>query len=129
MLLVGHGTADVDGARFNLVGPDLDVSEWAGLLDRLPGRVVFVNAAGASFPFLEGLSRAGRIVITATDQAAQRFDTRFPEQFVKALADPATDGDKNGRVSIWELFSQASAAVRRVLRATRAARDRAGRSR
>jgi hypothetical protein len=112
VLLVGHGTADVDGARFNLVGPDLDVSDWAHLVDRVPGRIVFVNAAGASFPFVEGLSREGRIVITATDQAAQRFDTRFPEQFVNALADPATDADKNGRVSVWEVFSQASAAVR-----------------
>jgi hypothetical protein len=112
IVLVGHGTADVDSARFNLVGPDLDVDEWASLVDGVPGRVVFVNAAGASFPFLERLSRAGRIVITATDSAAQRFDTTFPEQFARALADPATDGDKNGRVSVWEAFAQASAAVR-----------------
>lgn len=112
VVLVGHGTADAESARFNIVGPDLDVAEWAALVDALPGRVVFVNAAGASFPFLEQLSRRGRIVITATDAAAQRFDTTFPEQFAKALGDPATDGDGNGRVSVWEAFSQASAAVR-----------------
>ena len=112
VVLVGHGTADGDGARFNLVGPDLDVADWALLVEGLPGRLVFVNAAGASFPFLERLSKSGRIVITATDAAAQRFDTKFPEQFVAALADPATDADKNGRVSIWEVFSRASAAVR-----------------
>jgi hypothetical protein len=112
VVLVGHGTADAESTRFNIVGPDLDVVEWAALVDALPGRVVFVNAAGASFPFLEQLSREGRIVITATDAAAQRFDTTFPEQFAKALADPAVDGDRNGRVSVWEAFSQASAAVR-----------------
>ena len=112
VVLIGHGTADGEGARFNLVGPDLDVADWASLVEHLPGRLVFVNGAGASFPFLERLSGNGRIVITATDAAAQRFDTRFPEQFVAALTDPATDADKNGRVSIWEIFSRASAAVR-----------------
>jgi hypothetical protein len=112
VVLVGHGTADAESARFNLVGPDLDVAEWATLVDTLPGRLVFVNAAGASFPFLERLSREGRIVITATDATAQRFDTTFPEQLARALDDPATDADKNGRVSVWEAFAQASAGVR-----------------
>jgi hypothetical protein len=112
VVLVGHGTADAESARFNLVGPDLDVAEWAALVDTLPGRLVFVNAAGASFPFLERLSREGRIVITATDATAQRFDTTFPEQLARALDDPATDADKNGRVSVWEAFAQASAGVR-----------------
>ena len=87
VVLVGHGSADAESARFNLVGPDLNVAEWAALVDWLPGRVVFVNAAGASFPFLGSLARRNRIVVTATDAAAQRYDTTFPEQFVKALAD------------------------------------------
>jgi len=112
VVLVGHGTVDAESARFNLVGPDLDVADWSALVDRLPGHVVFVNAAGASFPFLGSVSRRNRIVITATDAAAQRFDTTFPEQFVKALADPATDTDRNGRLSLWEVFTQASAGVR-----------------
>jgi hypothetical protein len=112
VVLVGHGSVDAERAHFNLVGPDLEVSEWATLVDALPGRVVFVNAAGASFPFLERLSRQGRIVITATDATAQRFDTTLPEQLAKALDDPATDADRNGRVSVWEAFAQASAGVR-----------------
>ena len=112
VLLVGHGTLDGDSAKFNLVGPDLDSSEWSRVLDRLPGRVVFVNSAGGSFPFLERLARPNRVVVTATDSSAQRFDTVFPEHLVTALDDPATDVDRNGRISLWELFSQASAAVR-----------------
>jgi hypothetical protein len=51
-------------------------------------------------------------VLTATDSAAQQFETVFPEFFVKAFDDPAADVDKNGRVSIWEAFTYASAAVR-----------------
>ncbi len=116
VLLMGHGTG-IDGAgsedgKFNLVGPDLTASEWADLIKPLPGRVVFVNTTGASFPFLHKLAGRGRIVLTATDSSAQRFETVFPEFFLKAFDDPAADADKNGRVSIWEAFSYASAAVR-----------------
>ena len=51
-------------------------------------------------------------MFTATDSAAQQFETVFAEFFVKAFDGPAADLDKNGRVSIWEAFSYASAAVR-----------------
>ncbi len=30
VLLIGHGTSGDEGARFNLVGPDLTAAEWAG---------------------------------------------------------------------------------------------------
>jgi hypothetical protein len=50
--------------------------------------------------------------VTATDSAAQQFETVFPEFFVKAFDDPAADLDKNGRVSLWEAFIYASAGVR-----------------
>jgi len=113
LVLIGHGTFDGADAKFNLVGPDLSASEWKALLDPLPGRLVVVNTTASSFPFLEELSRAGRVVITATDSAAQRFATVFPEYFTRALADRSSDFDKNGRVSIWEAFSAASAGVKR----------------
>ena len=55
VLLIGHGTA-VEGpeggdGKFNLVGPDLTAAEWATLVARVPGRLVFVNAARAAFRF------------------------------------------------------------------------------
>jgi hypothetical protein len=113
VLLIGHGTSlDGDEAKFNLVGPDLTAGEWGDLLKPLPGRLVFVNTTGASFPFLRRLAGRGRIVLTATDSAAQQFETVFPEFFVKAFADAAADLDKNGRVSIWEAFTYASGGVR-----------------
>jgi hypothetical protein len=112
VLLVGHGTNDGETAKFNLVGPDLDATEWAALVQGVPGRLVFVNSAAASFPYLEALSAEGRIVITATDSAAQRYSTVFPELLARTLADPATDLDRNGRVSLWEVFVQVSAGVR-----------------
>jgi len=113
VVLIGHGTFDGVDAKFNLVGPDLESAEWSSLLAPLAGRIVLVNTTSASFPFLERAAGPRRIVITATDSVAQRFDTVFPEYFVKALTDEAADLDKNGRVSIWEAFAAASNSVRR----------------
>ncbi len=111
ILLVGHGTVDDGSAKFNLVGPDLTSEEWGGLLADLPGRVVVVNTAGGSFPFLRDLAARGRIVVTATESTAQRYDTVFPEHLIAALRDPAADLDKDGRVSVWELFVRTTRGV------------------
>jgi hypothetical protein len=115
ILLIGHGTS-VDGptgedAKFNLVGPDLRASEWDELLRPIAAKIVFIDTTGASFAFLKHVSGHGRIVLTATDAAAQQFETVFPEFFLKAFDDPAADTDKNGRVSLWEAFAFASAGV------------------
>lgn len=111
VVLMGHGTVDGGLAKFNLVGPDLTSSEWGELLRDLPGRVVVVNSTGGSFPFLRDLAARGRIVVTATESVAQRYDTVFAQELMAALKDPAADLDKNGRVSVWELFVRASKGV------------------
>jgi hypothetical protein len=113
VLLIGHGSFDGTEAKFNLVGPDLSSVEWAALLKPLPGQIVVVDTTAASFPFLEHLAGPRRVVITATDSVSQKFDTVFPEYFVKALTDANADLDKNGRVSVWEAFAAASMGVRR----------------
>ena len=114
ILLTGHGTAGgAEEAKFNLVGPDLSAAEWAKLLEPIAGRIVFVNTASGSFPFLQPLSRRGRIVITATASAMQEYETVFPEFFIKAFGDASADADKNGRVSIWEAFVYGTAGVRK----------------
>jgi len=113
VLLIGHGSFDGSEAKFNLVGPDLSSAEWGALLKPLPGQVVVVDTTAASFPFVEHLAGPRRVVITATDSVAQRFDTVFPEFFVRALTDGNADLDKNGRVSVWEAFAAASMGVRR----------------
>ncbi len=112
VVLLGHGTYDGDVAKFNLVGPDLTAKEWTDLLNGVAAHVAVVNTTEASFPFLESLASKGRIVITATDSAAQKYATVFPEYFVKALKETSTDLDKNGRTSLFEVFTAASAAVK-----------------
>jgi hypothetical protein len=112
VVLLGHGTFDGDAAKFNLVGPDLTAADWATLITGIRGRMVIVNTTEASFPFLERLSAPNRVVITATDSAAQKYATVFPEYFVKAMGEASSDMDKNGRTSIFEVFAAASAAVK-----------------
>lgn len=113
IVLVGHGTFDGTVAKFNLVGPDMDAKEWKHALAGMPARVIFVNTTSSSFPFVEDLSAKNRIVIAATESAAQRYDTMFPEFFIKALdKGEAADSDKNGRLSVWEAFVYASQAVK-----------------
>jgi len=117
VLLIGHGTltegSSGEDAKFNLVGPDLSASEWGSLLKPLTARLVFVDTTSVSFPFMRKLAGPGRIVVTATDSAAQEFETVFAEWFVKSLSEEAADADKNGRVSLLEAFTYASAGVRR----------------
>jgi hypothetical protein len=113
IVLIGHGTFDGVDAKFNLVGRDLESAEWGALLKTIPGRLVVVNTTAGSFPFIERLAAPRRIVISATDSVAQRFDTVFPQYFIKAFEDESADLDKNGRISIWEAFASASAGVRR----------------
>jgi hypothetical protein len=113
LLLIGHGTSgDSEEAKFNLVGPDLSADEWAALVRPIPGRVVFIDTTAGSFPFLKKIAGKNRVVITATDNAAQQFETVFPEFLVKAFGEEGADQDKNGKVSVWEAFQYASAHVR-----------------
>lgn len=113
VVLLGHGTFDDLDAKFNLVGPDLEAHEWDALLDALPGRAVFVNTTAASFPFVTRLASDRRVVIAATSSRSQQYDTIFPEFFATAFTGNEGDLDKDGRVSVWEAFTFASAEVRR----------------
>ena len=113
IMLIGHGTSGDEGARFNLVGPDLTAAEWSALVKPIAGRVVFVNGGSGSFEFLEALAGRGRIVVTAADSAAQQYETVFPEFFIAAFGEEQADLDRNGRISIWEAFQAASARVKK----------------
>lgn len=116
LVLFGHSTFDGVDAKFNLVGPDLEAAEWERLVGAIAGRVVFVNTTAASAPFMKRLAGQGRVVITATDNPAQRYQTVFPEYFAQAFDAPDVDLDKDERVSIWEAFAYASTQVKQYYR-------------
>jgi hypothetical protein len=113
VMLIGHGTFDGTAAKFNLLGPDMDSKEWKTALDGNPARLVFVNTTSSSFPFVSALAGKNRIIIAATDSAAQKYATLFPQYFIEALDQVAkADIDKNGRLSVWEAFTYAGQAVK-----------------
>lgn len=106
IVLIGHGSFDGRVAKFNLPGPDMTAGDFAPLLKRIKStRVVFVNTASASGPFIEALSGPGRTIVTATRNGAERFATLFGGYFVDALTADAADADKNRRISVLEAFN------------------------
>ena len=111
IVLIGHGSGPGSDLKFNLMGPDLSVEEWATALTSVPGRIAVVNTASASFPFIAALAGPGRVIITATNTTSQRYHTVFPEGFVEALSSDAADVDKNSRISLLEAFTYATRLV------------------
>lgn len=108
VVLIGHGTFDGREAKFNLPGPDLTAAEFEPLVRRLaPRRLVFVNTASASGPFLEALSGQGRTIVTATRSGRESFATIFGGFFVDALTSDVADVDKDNRVTVLEAFEYA----------------------
>jgi hypothetical protein len=114
IMLIGHGGSTSTGneAKFNLVGPDLSVAEWNDLLKPIPSRIALVNASSASFPFIAGLAGPNRIVITATDTQRQLYHTMYADAFAKALTADAAATDKNGGLSLLEVFQYANTLVK-----------------
>ena len=110
--LIGHGSFDGRNAKFNLAGPDMTPKDFAALLHTLSTqRIVFVNTASASGPFIDELSGPDRIVITATRSGTERYTTLFPEFFVSSFASEDADTDKNGFVTVLEAFNYAQLKV------------------
>lgn len=108
LVLIGHGSFDEEEAKFNLPGPDLSAPEFALLLDSFGSRpLALVNCASSSGPFIETLSKPGRIIVTATRSGRERNETVFATFFVEAFADEGADLDKDRRISLLEAFQYA----------------------
>ncbi len=111
LVLIGHGTFDGKEAKFNLRGPDLTTADLAEWLKPIARPMAIINTASSSAPFLNKLSGAGRVVITATRSGAEENYTRFGTHFVQALLAKESDFDKDGQVSLLEAFLAGSASL------------------
>jgi len=109
IILFGHGNYDGQHAKLNIPRRDLNEDDYAEWVDPIrANRIVFINTASSSFPFIKAISGLSRVVITSTNRPTQRNITVFPEYFVEALTDPGADLDKNGNLSVLEVFRYAS---------------------
>jgi len=112
IVIFGHGTFDGTSAKFNLPGPDMTPQDFAPLLARMRSkRVVFVNTASASGPFVEALGGPGRVVVAATRNGAEKYATLFGGPFVDAFSNEAADTNRDGRITILEAFEFAQKQV------------------
>ncbi len=101
---VGHGTFDGRDARMNLRGPDILPADLAAWLQPLRRPVIVIDGSSAGYPFVTALSGPDRVVIAATRSGNELNYARFGERFAEAMADPDTDIDQDGQVSLLEAF-------------------------
>jgi hypothetical protein len=114
VFFLGHANEREGHAFMHLSGPDLSDDEVGALFGGLSCReqVFWMTTPGAGW-FLNGLSAKGRIVITATTRDQEFNETEFPHALVDVSNMPLAelDADKDGKVSIWELFIRTCATV------------------
>ncbi|NIR52292.1 hypothetical protein GWO43_03770 [candidate division KSB1 bacterium] len=79
--------------------------DFGQLLSQLPTqRIILVNTASASGPFIEKLSGEERVIITATKSGQEHFETSFADFFLDALTFDEADFNKDNRISMLEAF-------------------------
>ena len=114
VFFLGHANEREGHAYMHLPGPDLGDAELGAIFNGITCReqVFWMTTPGSGW-FLPGLSAKGRIVITATTRDQEFNETEFPHALVEvSKLDPAElDADKDGKVSVWELFVGTSHAV------------------
>jgi hypothetical protein len=108
LILIGHGTFDGKDAKFNLRGPDLSSSELFEWLKPFRRPLAVIDASSASAPFLVRLTAPGRVIVTSTRSGSEQNYARFGQFFAEAIADPKSDLDKDGQVSLLEAFLSGS---------------------
>ncbi|MBW3539791.1 MAG: hypothetical protein KY476_05935, partial [Planctomycetes bacterium] len=102
LVLIGHGTFDGREARFNLRGPDVSAAELADWLEDVRRPTAIVNCASASGSFIERLSAADRVIVTATKSGYEHNYARFGEFMSQAIGSKEADLDKDGQTSLLE---------------------------
>lgn len=109
IFLIGHGSFDEIGYKFNIPGLDMTGNDLAAWLDKIPAQVAVVNMTSASGSMLTAVQKPKRVVITATKSGTEKNATVFARYFIEALRDPAADADKNEIITALEAFRYAEA--------------------
>jgi hypothetical protein len=116
VIALGHGHFDGRRSHLNLPGPDLTDAAFARLFEGIRAREqVFLVTTSASGFFLRPLASPGRVAISATEADQEVNETLFPIALADVLADPppGADRDKDGALSVFELYLATVADVNR----------------
>lgn len=116
IIFQGHANAIAAGANFNLPGPDMsarDIGEaLKGAKEGAPMVVLATTACGAAF--VKPLAGPGRKIIASTVASDPENETDFPTALADALAAPESDANKDGIVSVTELFLACHESVKKI---------------
>jgi hypothetical protein len=114
VIVMGHGHFDGRHSYLNIPGPDVDERAFAKLFDGLESReqIFFITTPASGF-FLKPLAARNRIVIAATEADREVNETVFPLALAAVLTTPpeGTDRDKDGKISVFELYLAVAADV------------------
>lgn len=108
LVLIGHGTFDGRKAKFNLRGPDVTGTELADWLQPFERPLIVINCASSSAPFINRLSAANRVVVSATKSGYELNYARFGDYLSAAMTQESADLDKDKQTSLLEAFLLAS---------------------
>jgi hypothetical protein len=114
LFFLGHGDYDGERASFHIPGRDLHGDDLHKLFAEVRCREqVFWMTTSASGWFLKPLSAKGRIVITATVADDEYNETEFPHALatVAQLPPDKLDANRNGKVSVLEVYQRTVAEV------------------
>lgn len=115
VVLLGHGSGEGPASKVNLPGPDATATEYASWIAPFAKQqVVFVNAATGSGDFVPVLAGPGRVVITATRTAFEKNESEFFRIFARALNSDEADANKDGRLTVLEVFQYVRTEVERL---------------
>lgn len=113
VFLIGHGSHDGGGYKFNIPGPDITGTQLKLWLDAVPAaRQLVVSTTSSSGGALDTLKAARRVVITATKNGREKNATVFGEYFAEAFAATEADTNKNDSISALEAFQYAESKVK-----------------
>ncbi len=113
LVMIGHGSSDSRGYRFNLPGPDPTTSDLVAALTgvRATRQMVLVGTS-SSGAVLDTLAEPGRVLVSATRSGAESNLVRFTRFFAEALAGGAADYDRNEILTLAEAWRYTTTAVR-----------------
>jgi len=117
VIVVSHSHFDGRRVFLNLLGRDMDQTEFGKLFDEVQcGQQVFFITVPASGHFIRALSAKGRVVITATEADSEVNEAHFHwhlGDLLKAPPEPDEfDRDRDGRITLLDLYLTV---VRRVM--------------
>lgn len=108
LVFIGHGTFTNGVAKFNLPGPDVTPQEVSGWAAGFTGDLIVIDCASASAPFMQAMSKPGRIVVTATRSGSEYNYARFGKFLAESIRSLDADLDHDDSVSLLEAFLAAS---------------------